>query len=301
MEVSHADRVIFPDDGITKRDVVDYYDRVAERMFPFVERRALTVQRFPKGIGGQGFMQKNAPDHFPDDLFDRHEAPKEGGGTTLYPVVRDEAAMPYLANQGVITFHIPPVTVDDVRHPDWAVWDLDPPEGRLEPVREAAGMLRSLLETYGIPTAVMTSGSKGYHLRARLRARSDGEVVADIARGIAALAAEANPDLLTLAFLKRERGDRVFIDWLRNHSYSTAVAPWSLRARPGAPVAAPLAWNEVDQIEPDGIHLHDVEARLDLDPWSGLEPVDLEGVADRVETDLEEAGITLEPFDRFRS
>ncbi|MGH8944684.1 MAG: non-homologous end-joining DNA ligase [Acidimicrobiia bacterium] len=301
MDVSNADRVVFPDDGITKGEVVDYYDRVSGRIFPFVEGRALTVQRFPQGIGGQGFMQKNAPAHFPDDLFDRFETPKEGGGTTVYPVIRDAAAMPYLANQGVITFHIPPVTVKDLAHPDWAVWDLDPPEGGVEVVREAARILRSFLEDYGIVTVPMTSGSKGYHLRALLHPTVEMEVVADVARGIAALAAEANPELLTLAFLKKERGDRVFVDWLRNHAFSTAVAPWSLRARSGATVAVPLAWDEIEEIAPDGVGLYEIGPRLELDPWADLEPIDLSPASKSVKSALDEAGITLEPFDRFRS
>lgn len=301
MEVSNADRVVFPDDGITKGEVVAYYVLVGPRLFPFVEGRALTVQRFPKGIGEEGFMQKNAPDHFPEDLFDRHETPKEDGGTTTYPVVREIEALPYLANQGVITFHIPPVTVENLAHPDWIVWDLDPPEGRFEMVREAAVTLRSILEDHGIATMPMTSGSKGYHLRARIEPTIDSGTAADIARGTAALAADANPDLMTLAFKKADRGERVFVDWLRNHPYATAVAPWSLRARSGAPVAVPLSWEEIDDIAPDDVSLYEIGTRLDTDPWEDLDSVDLSPAAGSVESALEKSGITLEPFDRFRS
>jgi bifunctional non-homologous end joining protein LigD len=301
VKVSNADRVVFPDDGITKGEVVAYYALVGPRLFPFVEGRALTLQRFPKGIAEEGFMQKNAPDHYPDDLFDRHETPKEGGGTTTYPVVREVDALPYLANQGVITFHIPPVKVDDLDHPDWVVWDLDPPEGQLEMVREAAVTLSSLLEEHGISTVPMTSGSKGYHLRTRIEPTLDTGTVADISRGTAALAVDANPDLMTLAFKKAERGERVFVDWLRNHPYATAVAPWSLRARAGAPVAVPLSWQEIDDIAPDGVGLYEIGARLETDPWSDMAPVDLSPVAARVESALKKSEITLEPFDRFRS
>jgi bifunctional non-homologous end joining protein LigD len=301
VKVSNADRVVFPADGITKGEVVAYYALVGPRLFSFVEGRALTVQRFPKGIGGEGFMQKNAPDHYPEELFDRHETPKQEGGTTVYPVVRDVDALPYLANQGVITFHIPPVRVDDLAHPDWVIWDLDPPEDRFELAREAATELRVVLEDFGIPTAVMTSGSKGYHLRARLRPTVDPDTAADVARGASALAAEANPDLMTLAFMKRDRGDRVFVDWLRNNPYATAVAPWSLRARAGAPVAAPISWEEIDEIAPDDIGLVDAAARLESDPWPNLDPIDLSPAAESVSIALDAAGITLEPFDRFRS
>jgi bifunctional non-homologous end joining protein LigD len=301
MEVSNADRVVFPDDGITKGEVVAYYALVGPRLLPFVEGRALTVQRFPKGIGGEGFMQKNAPDHYPEDLFDRHEVPKEDGGTTVYPVVRDIDALPYLANQGVITFHVPPVRVEDPDHPDWVVWDLDPPEDGLDTVRKAAHALRSTLEDHRITTFPMASGSKGYHLRASVKPSIDASTVADTARGIAALAVEAHPDLMTLAFKKADRAKRVFVDWLRNHPYSTAAAPWSLRARPGATVAVPLTWDEVDEIAPDGIGLYQIGDRLERDPWPDLKSIDLSPAVESVGEALEKAGITLEPFDRFRS
>jgi bifunctional non-homologous end joining protein LigD len=125
--------------------------------------------------------------------------------------------------------------------------------------------------------------------------------VALVARGTAALAAAAHDDLLTMAFRKAERGDRVFVDWMRNTARSTSVAPWSLRPRPGAPVAVPLTWEEVESVDPDGIGLRGSESRLDSDPWAGEEPVDLSPAVGKVEESLADVGIELEPFDRFRS
>ena len=219
-------------------------------------------------------MQKNAPDHFGDDLIRRHETPKEGGGTTVYPVVDSEEAIAAFANWGVITFHVPPVTIDDEWHPDWVVWDLDPPPGQVDLVREAATRLRTILERFGIATVPMTSGSKGYHLRAPLEKTLDIEAAATMARGVAALASAEHDELMTIAFLKKERGNRVFVDWLRNASYATSVAPWSLRARPGAPVATPLRWEQVPEVDPDGIHLGEA-VDVDPDPWKGTKPADL--------------------------
>jgi bifunctional non-homologous end joining protein LigD len=301
VEVSNADRVVFPDDGITKGEVVAYYERFAGRMLPFIEGRALSVERFPRGIGGQGFMQKNVPDHAPEELVGRFEVPKEDGGTTVYPVVDTADGIAFFANLGVITFHVPPVRIDDEVHPDWAIWDLDPPPDRVDLVRAAAEEMRSILDRYRIPTVLMTSGSKGYHLRARLVPTHDIETVGLIARGTAALAAAANEDLMTLAFRKADRGDRVFVDWMRNTPRSTSVVPWSLRPRSGAPVAVPLASDELGSVAPDQVRLRDIEERLDTDPWAGAEPIDLEAVAVSVEQSLDEAGIELEPFDRFRS
>ena len=301
MEVSNADRVVFPDDGITKGEVVDYYRMVADRLLPFIAGRALTVQRFPRGIGGQGFMQKNTPDHAPEGLIGRHEVPKEGGGTTLYPVVHSVEGVLFFANLGVITFHVPPGKVDDELRPDWAVWDLDPPEGGTAQVRKAAGRMRSLLDGFGIPTALLASGSKGYHLRAKLETTLSADQVAVIARGTAALAASAHDDLMTLAFRKADRGERVFVDWMRNAPFATSVAPWSLRPRERAPVAVPLSWDELDSVDPDGVGLREVESRLAADPWAGSGAVDPAPVLPKVEQALDEAGIELEPFDRFRS
>ncbi len=300
MEITHPERIVFPDDGITKGQVVDHYVTVAPHMLEFVAGRALTVERYPKGIGDKGFMQKNAPAHSPEELIDRYEVPKEGGGTTVYPVVDDPEGIVFFANLGVITLHAPAVTVDDEAHPDWVIWDLDPPERRADLARQAAHRLRQVLESFAIDTRPMTSGSKGYHLRARLDRRLGGEEVAVLARGVAALAAEAADDLLTLEFRKADRGDRVFVDWLRNAPRSTSVVPWSLRARPGAPVAVPLGWDEVDEVVPDGVRMHDAPARLDRRPWADLGPQDLTGALATVEAALDEAGITLEPFDRFR-
>lgn len=301
MEVSNADRIVFPDDGITKGEVVAYYEAAAPLMLPFLAGRALTVERYPRGTGEKGFMQKNAPEHFSDDLIRRHEVAKEDGGTTVYPVVDDAGAIAEFANLGVVTFHAPPSTIEDEWHPDWVIWDLDPPPGRFDLVREAARELHSILSGFGIDTALMTSGSNGYHLRARLDSSADAGTVAGVARGTAALASEANPDLMTLAFRKRDRGDRVFVDWLRNAPYSTSVVPWSLRPRPGAPVAVPLTWEELDQVDPNGVAMAEAPKRFTSEPWGRLDPLAIGPIADMVDTSLEEAGVTLEPFDRFRS
>jgi bifunctional non-homologous end joining protein LigD len=300
VQVSNADRVVFPDDGVTKGEVVAYYESVAEHMLPFLAGRALTVERYPRGIGAKGFMQKNAPEHFTNEI-ERHEVPKEDGGTTVYPVVEDADAIAAFANLGVITFHVPPSTVADEWHPDWVIWDLDPPSGAFDLVRSAATHLREVLRDFGVETLLMTSGSNGYHLRAHLDPVADAESVARTARGIAALASAAHPDEMTLAFRKADRQERVFVDWLRNAPYSTSVVPWSLRARPGAPVAVPIAWDELGDIDPNGVDMVEARDRLGRDPWGSDRRLDLSPLADRVEAALEEAGIELEPFDRFRS
>ena len=300
MEVSSAERVVYPEDGITKGEVVAYYEAVSEAMWPYLEDRAITVERYPKGIGEKGFMQKNAPSHFKEDLVSRHRVPKDGG-ITEYPVLAGRHAVPAFANLGVITFHVPPSTVTNPTEPDWVIWDLDPEPGTPELVKEAARQLRSILEAFGIASFLMTSGSNGYHLRARSDASLDSHEIANLARGVAALAAAAHPDLMTLEFKKVERKGRVFVDWLRNAPYSTSVVPWSLRARAGAPVATPLGWEELGAVDPDGIRLTDALDRLGYDPMQNASELDFRPIAERVAGAVDEAGIVLEPFDRFRS
>jgi len=301
MRVTNPDRIVFPDDGITKGDVVAYYRTVGARLLPFIANRALTVQRFPRGIGENGFMQKNAPDHYPEDLIARHEVPKAEGGTTIYPVIDSVDAIAYFANLGVITFHVPPVRVEDNAHPDWVIWDLDPPPGEVELVREAARRMRSLLDGFEIPTLLMTTGSNGYHLRARLDPAMSTGALERLARGAATLAATAHEELLTVAFRKADRGTRVFVDWMRNNPLATSVAPWSLRPRPGAPLASPLGWDELDEVHPAGVTLRTVADRLASNPWADAPLLDLTEAGEAVDRALGEAGIELEPFDRFRS
>jgi bifunctional non-homologous end joining protein LigD len=298
--ITNPDRVLFPSEGLTKADVAAYFETVADRMLPHLAGRPLTVERFPQGIAGKGFMQKNRPGHAPDSVGSVELDKKDG--VTVHPVIEDEEGLLFFANLSAITFHVPTVTAADGWHPDWVIWDLDPPEDSDELVGDAATTMRGILDDLGIPTMLMATGAKGYHLRASIRVDLDAGRVDRLARGAAVLAVEAHPDRLTTAFKKAERGGKVFVDWLRNMPRATSVAPYSLRPREGAPVAAPLAWDELGEIGPAGITLETIERRLAMpDPWEGVQPVDLAPLAGEVDAMLDHAGIDLEPFDRFRS
>lgn len=301
MKVSNADRVVFPDAGVTKGQVVEHYVEVAGEMWPHVEGRALTVERYPKGIASKGFMQKNAPEHLSEELIGIYEVEKEEGGTTRYPVPQSPDALAAFANLGVITFHVPPSTVDQPQRPDWAIWDLDPPDGQFELARRAALVLREFVAASGVDPLLMTSGSSGYHLRVRLDRSAEWHQVAEMVRGVGALAAASNPELMTLEFKKKNRGNRVFVDWLRNAPLSTSVVPWSLRARPNAPVATPIAWEEIGEIDPNAVTISDVGSRLDDELWDSAPVGAADEMANSVSEVLAEAGIELQPFDRFRS
>ena len=295
MQVSSPDKVLFPDDGITKAEVVDHYRLVAARMLDFVGGRPLTLQRFPHGIGESGFMQKNAANHFPASIG-RHVVPKRGGGETTYPVVTDPADIVWLANQNTITFHMWLSSVDHPAEPAWLVIDLDPPEDHALEVRSATHAVRAALDEFGLDGFPVATGSKGYHVWVPLRAGVKMGDAATAARALAGLVARRHPDTMTTEFLKRERAGRVFVDWLRNGPTATTVVPFSLRPRSGAPVAMPMRWDELDGSRPDAWKLGSVGDRLDATP--SIPRQDLPTTA--IVAAARDAGVDLDtPHDRF--
>jgi bifunctional non-homologous end joining protein LigD len=301
MQISSADRVVFPEGPITKGDVVTYYLDVADHMLPHLEGRPLTLQRFPKGISAGGFMQKNAPKHYPASI-ERFEVAKKDGITT-YPVVHNAADIAYLANQGTITFHVWTSRVDDAGKPDRIVFDLDPPQHDLEGVGTAARLVRQLFDELGLPSIPLATGSKGYHVVVPVAPEIDGGRIASAMHGAAILLATAHPDHLTTEFRKENRRGRVFLDWMRNTPGATSVCPWSLRPRPHAPAATPITWEELDDVAPDGVQMRNVHQRIDADPLAALseEPADATVAIAALEDLLEDADIHPSPFDRFRS
>lgn len=293
MEVSNPDRLVFP--GHTKAEVVEHYRRVAPRMFELMGDRPLTLQRFPKGIGEQGFMQKNASAHFPDTIR-RYEVPKQGDGVTVYPVLDRAEDVVYLANQGTLTFHMWTSTTHAPWHPDWLVMDLDRSEADVEGVRFATARMGELLGEFGLTGFPLATGSSGFHVWVRLDGSEPTDRVSVATRALAGIAAARHPDRLTTEFLKRERRGRVFVDWLRNGPTATVVVPFSLRPRPPAPVAVPLTWDELDRALPDGWRIGAIDDRLalSLDPSARRLPVDaILAAATEADVDFETE------FDRF--
>jgi bifunctional non-homologous end joining protein LigD len=302
VRVTNADRIVFPDEGITKGEVVAYYESLADRMLAHLAGRPLTLERYPRGIAAAGFMQKNAAEHFPASI-ERVELPKRDG-TTTYPVVHRAGDIPYLANQGTITFHAWLSRLPELEFPDRLVIDLDPTEGDVTKVRTAAGIVRTLFDELGLGSTPVATGSKGYHVVAPIAATVDAGRISTAMHRLAVWLGTAHPALLTSEFRKEQRKGRVFVDWLRNGMGSTSVVPWSLRARPGAPVAVPLSWDEIDDVAPGGVGLQTIASRLDRpDPLAALaeSPAEGESVVAALERRLDEAGIEVQSFDRFRS
>lgn len=277
VEIKRPGKVLFPGGGgakeYTKGDLADYYRSVAPYLLPHLRGRPLMLERYPDGLDGQRFMQKNTPEHYPEWIT-RAEVAKEGG-TVTHVVCDDTATLLYLADQACLTLHRWLSRTDragGLDHPDRLVFDLDPPGDDFGAVREAAGRLRGLLDELGLPAAPMTTGSRGLHLVVPLDGRQDFDGVREFAHEVAELAAARHPDRLTTAARKQERGDRLYLDVQRNGYAQTAVAPFSVRARPGAPVAVPLTWEQLDDPGLDARRwtLADAVDQARTDPWAGL-------------------------------
>ncbi len=300
--VTNADRIVFPAAGYTKGQVVEYYERLGARILPHVVGRALTIRRYPKGIGQPGFFQKNVPPHYPASMA-RVEVPRREG-VTIHPVVSEPEHLTFLANQGAIELHVPCARTVETDCPDRVVIDLDPPEGATELVKHAAVLVRDAMAELGLPTALIATGSKGYHVVAAIEPRISADAMAHGLRELGALLAARHPDTLTTAFRVAQRRGKVFVDWLRNAPHATVVVPYSLRARPKASVATPLAWSELDATSPDAFTLADSEALLErADRLANLAttPADPRSFAEAVSVRFRESGIELPRFDRFRS
>jgi bifunctional non-homologous end joining protein LigD len=243
VEISHPDKVFFPDAGLTKADVVEYYRRIADLMAPRLRDRPLVMHRFPDGISGDDFLQKTIPDYFPD-WVDRVGVERERGGSVTYVVCNDEGTLVYLADQAVLTPHLLLSAVAAPRNPVELILDLDPPVDDPDPVRAAARHVRAVLDELGLMSFVKATGSRGLHVHVPLDGSTGFDEVRPIARTLARAVVERDPDLLTVEQRKDKRGRRVFVDWLRNGYGQHAVAPYAVRAKPEAPVAVPLDWEE---------------------------------------------------------
>ncbi|MFP3940905.1 MAG: non-homologous end-joining DNA ligase [Thermoanaerobaculia bacterium] len=281
--LSNTDKVLFPgpgrDPGLTKGDLVDYYRRVAATMLPHVTGRPVSMHRFPDGIDGKRFFQKDAPDYFPDWI--RMEEVGKEGGTVRHVVCDDAATLVYLANQACITPHVWLSRVAHLERPDRLVLDLDPPEGGgrsgddrgVDRLRCVARRTRDLLDELDLPAFLMTTGSRGFHVVVPLEPAAGFDEVRELAAGVARHLARRHPDRLTVEHRKAKRGDRVFVDYLRNGYAQTAVPPYAVRARPGAPVAAPLEWRELGRATPRRYTVTNLLRRLAQkeDPWAGID------------------------------
>ena len=270
--ITHPEKVLFPDDRITKGELAAYYDRVADVMLPHLKGRPITMERFPSGIGSKGFLQKDVVKGFPEWL-QRVEAPKKDG-TVHYALANDRRSLLWLANQNTITMHVWPSRAPRLGHPDVCVFDLDPSRDEPDVLRDAALALRDLLFEQGVTSWVKTSGSKGFHIVTKLASRATFADSSHFAHLVANILVQRKPKQLTLEFSKADRGGRILVDIGRNRPGATFAAAYTVRPKPGAPVSAPCTWEEVERgtVLPQTFTLRTMAARLEAvgDLWRDL-------------------------------
>ncbi|THV29507.1 non-homologous end-joining DNA ligase [Glycomyces paridis] len=274
LALTHLDKELFPEDGLTKDDLLAHYLAVSAAMVPHLAGRALTLRRFPHGIGDEGFFQKDSGGHFPDWIRTAEIPHRRSEGSNRYVVCDDAATLMYLANLSTVEFHVQTATVDRLDDPDRLVVDLDPPPGvTLPELRSVARRVRDLYAEVGLAPFLQATGGRGFHVVAPLDRGADFPFVRALAGDLAARLAAADPDRLTTAQRKNRRGDRLFLDVNRNGHAQTFIAPYSLRSRPGAAVATPLDWSELGRAAPDGFTADSIRRRLaqKTDPWAGMD------------------------------
>jgi len=271
IRITHADRVVFPEAGLTKLDLAHHYDRVARLMLPYVRDRPLALQAYPEGIDHDGFFMKAVPGYFPG-WVKRVTLPKKGG-TTTYALAQDVATLVYLAGQNVVTLHTWLARADEPFQPDRLTLDFDPSGGGFPEVRAAARAAGARLRDLGLTPYAMTTGSRGVHVVCPLRRGPDFSQVHGFAHALAEAMVADDPRHLTLEWRKADRGKRIYVDVNRIGYAQHAVAPYAVRPRPTAPVAVPIHWDELSDrtLRPDRWTIKSIGQRLDDgDPWAGM-------------------------------
>jgi bifunctional non-homologous end joining protein LigD len=288
VEVSNPEKVLYPEDGITKADLVEYYRRVAGHMLPYLADRPIALERYPDGLSGARIFQKNVPRHFPNWIA-RVRIPKQDG-SLQHVLVKEPATLAYLANQACLTVHAFLSRADRLRYPDQLMFDLDPPGAEFQLACRVALDLRHLLEQeLRLSTFVKSTGGDGLHLVVPLDRSEDFDAVRSFAADVGRLLAHRDPDHVTVEHRKQKRGNRLFVDVMRNAYAQTAVPPYVARARPKAPVATPLDWDEVrdPRLRPDRFTMRSIFGRLARrpDPWKnfGRRARSLAAARDRLE------------------
>jgi bifunctional non-homologous end joining protein LigD len=274
VELTHRDKVLFPDSAITKGNLIDYYEKIAEHMIPFLKDRPLTMHRFPAGITKEGFFQKNASSYFPDWI--KTALIKKKNGWVNHVICNTTETLLYLVNQGTITFHTALSRVDKLEFPDRLIFDLDPPNDNFDVVVEGARTIREILEKkLGMATFPMATGSKGLHVVIPLNCTENFNEVHDFAKKVATYVCYNHPEKYTTAMQKNQRKGRLFLDYMRNSYAHTGVCPFSVRAIEGAPVATPLHWDELDSntMNARTYTIHNIFQRLEEieNPWKLFE------------------------------
>lgn len=274
IDIGNRDKIFFSQKKYTKGDLIDYYERIAGVMLPHIKDRPLTMIRFPNGIDGKKFYQKDTPDYFPE-WIERKEIKKKEGGHTDYIICNSPDCLIYLTNQACITPHIWLSRKDEPDFPDRMIFDLDPSDEDFSKVKAAARHLGKLLmKDLDLPAYLMTTGSRGIHVVTPLKREKHFDQVREFAQAISKYLESQYPDKLTTAVRKNKRDGKLFLDVARNGFGQTTVAPYAVRPLKSAPVATPLDWNELNKsgIISTSYNIRNIFKRLGnkKDPWKDI-------------------------------
>lgn len=244
--LSNLDKIWFPRSKITKGNIIEYYALMAKYQMPIIKNHLLTMQRYPDGIKGEAFYQKNANEYFPS-WIKTEAVTKSEGGKVNYVIATNEATIVYLVNQATLTPHYWLSKYTNLHVPDRIILDLDPSVKNFARIKAAALLLKDICDDFDLPCYVMTTGSRGMHIYIPLKPIHTFDEVSVVASYLAKQMMRENPEEFTLEVRKEKRGTNIFIDTLRNRYNATAVVPYSVRAYENAPVAMPLWWDELDK------------------------------------------------------
>jgi bifunctional non-homologous end joining protein LigD len=262
--ITNPSKVFWPDEGYTKSDLIDYYDAVAPWLLPYLKDRPLVLTRYPDGITGKSFFQKDAPEWTPSWIRTERIHSQDVGRDIDYFIVDDRESLRYVVNLGTIPLHLWSSRLTSLDNPDWLVLDLDPKGAPFTDVVKVARALHGILDELALPSYVKTSGATGLHIFLPLGADYDYDVTRTFARLLAVMGVEAEPAISTIARPLRSRGGKVYIDFGQNGRGQTVVAPFSARPLPGAPVSCPLRWEEVTaKLDPARFTIKTAPARFE--------------------------------------
>jgi bifunctional non-homologous end joining protein LigD len=267
IRITHPDKIIFDDPKITKEDVIRYYEKVAAYMLPYVSHRILSIVRCPKGISQTCFYKKH-PGSDSKGIVTK-SIYKNDGEPEDYFYIENASGLISEAQMGTLEFHTWGSYIDDLEKPNMMVFDLDPDEGMdLDTVRRGVIDLKSILTELSIKSYLKTSGGKGYHVVVPFKPVVSWDVFRDFSKRVAEVMEQKWPDRYTSNIRKEKRKNKIFIDWIRNSRGATSISPYSIRARKGAKVSMPIAWNELETVAPNGINMADALLRISgNDPW----------------------------------
>ncbi len=275
LEFSSLDKVYFPDAGITKGDVIAYYEEISDLMLPYLKDRPLMLKRNPSGIEDDGFYQKNVEGTVPKFVDTVKIKSKTSEQDTLtYAVCNNKKTLLFLANWGTLEFHAMNSRVGSLASPDHIVFDIDPDDNTLDEIRKAAFALKSYFDEWGFEAGLKTSGSRGLHIYIPLQSGYSHEQARDAAHAIAQRWHRALPDLTSLERSPAKRCKKIYLDYLQNGQGKTMVVPYSLRVRPTAPVSMPITWDQLESLKDirqfDLTNAFDAAEQGKQDPWKGL-------------------------------